>query len=98
METEGSGLNLVCGYLFCLNDRVRASNSCPSALRCCGPVRCACATRIVIRKGAPMAIDKKEDQSVLNHIDSFVKYQERLYAPSALPDHHPPPLSALKAH
>ncbi len=43
-----------------------------------------------------MAIDKKEDQSVLNHIDSLVKEEERLYGRSELTDDDRRRLAELK--
>jgi len=43
-----------------------------------------------------MAIDKKEDQSVLNHIDSLVKEEERLYGRSELADDDRRRLAELK--
>jgi len=43
-----------------------------------------------------MAIEKKEDQSVLNRIDSLVKEEERLYGRSELTDDDRRRLSELK--
>jgi hypothetical protein len=43
-----------------------------------------------------MAIEKKEDQSVLNHIDSLVKEEERLYGCSELTDDNRRRLAELK--
>ena len=43
-----------------------------------------------------MAIEKKEDQSVLNHIDSLVKEEERLYGRSELTDDDRQRLAELK--
>jgi hypothetical protein len=47
------------------------------------------------QKGTSMAIEKK-DQSVLNHIDSLVKEEERLYGRSELTDDDRRRLSELK--
>jgi hypothetical protein len=51
--------------------------------------------QVVIRKGTSMAIEKK-DQSVLNHIDSLVKEEERLYRRSGLTDDDRRRLADLK--
>jgi len=93
--TATLGLNLERGYFFCLNHRMCASNSCPSALSLWATALRRKGDASSHQKGTCMAIEKK-DQFVLNHIDSLVKEEERLYGRSELTGDDRRRLSELK--